>query len=315
MKFVIVSPPKNPKSAGCMFLYKFAEEIIKTGHDAVRVIFAQNKDGTPYISCDEKDFILLEIDTLEKIFDPSDTIIIHGENLHHKFFDKFNVARFYLNKIGALKSIGVPRANEYKIAWNPGFVNDPDFVLRRPVTKKPLNETLQIDQTRLIDLTYIGKGILYNPNLSRLPGTLELTRSWPESDDEYLFLLSKTRFLFSYDVKTAVIEEAIFYGAVPVLMTHLPMANMEEIRNTYNTELVNCCLSSEDLKDLNANNIQEFFAEFSIHRKKFIAYLEKQEADYQNRLVELIKSVLERFSKTPERSQEHNFSNFADAAS
>ncbi|MDB2513452.1 hypothetical protein N9Y31_02955 [Alphaproteobacteria bacterium] len=304
MKFVIIAPPKNLKSAGCMFLYNFADEIRATGYEAVRIILAQNRNGDFFVSCDEKNFVPLEPDTLEKIVDPSESIVIHGENLHHKFFDKFNVARFYLNKIGSLRNIGVPRPNEYKIAWNPSFVDKPDFILRRPVTKKPEKEILQLNQSRLIDLTYVGKGHLYDANFGRLPSTLELTRDWPKNVDEYLYLLSKTRFLFTYDVKTAVVEEAVFYGAVPVIMTHLPMSNMEDVKGAYNVELKNCCLLFEEFEKLNADNVQEFFDNFYFHRKKFITYLEQQEIDYRERLVELIESILERFSMIPNEPME-----------
>lgn len=72
-------------------------------------------------------------------FDPKCSVVIHGENLHQKFFGKFNVARYYLNKIGALRNIGVPQQREYKIGWSTSYIDDPDFLLRRPIIKKPIS--------------------------------------------------------------------------------------------------------------------------------------------------------------------------------
>ena len=218
----------------------------------------------------------LATNTLEQYFDPKNDVIIHGENLHHKFFDKFNVARYYLNKIGALRNIGVPRDGEYKIAWQTSYVDAPDFVLRRPVIKKPINEVLELNQARLMDVTYIGKGALYEPNFKRLLGTFELTRSWPDDIDEYLLLLSKTRFLFTFDVQTSVIDEAIIYGAQPVLMTHKPMNNMGDLRAAYPHELFACCLTSEEFRRLTNENIEHNFNHFSSKRLEFISYLEQQ---------------------------------------
>lgn len=296
MKFIVIALPRNPKSAGSMVLYELADEIRNLGFEAARVLIAQNKDGHFFVSIDEKNFLPLTTDTLERYFDPENDVIIHGENLHHKFFDKFNVARYYLNKIGALRNIGVPKDGEYKIAWQTSYVEAPDFVLRRPVIKTPINEALKLDQPRLVDVTYIGKGILYEPNLRRLPGTIELTRSWPDDIDEYLLLLSKTRFLFTYDVQTSVVEEAIMYGAQPVLMTHMPMNNMKEVRSAHPYELSECYLSSEEFSKLTDKNIDQNFSHFCLKRKQFISYLEMQKSDYNEKLKVLLGSIQERFN-------------------
>ena len=90
MTIIVIAPPKNPKSAGSMVLYKLAEEISNLGYEAARITLAQRKDGLFFISADEKNYVPLEPDTLEKIINPQNSIIIHGENLHHKFFDKFS---------------------------------------------------------------------------------------------------------------------------------------------------------------------------------------------------------------------------------
>jgi hypothetical protein len=295
MEFIVIAPPKNQKSAGSMVLYELADEIRCLGYRATRIILAQNKDGLFFISIDETNFIPLETDTLEQLFDPINSVIIHGEILHHKYFDKFNVARYYLNKIGALINIGVPRKGEYKIAWNENFVNDPDFILRRPVIKKPTKEVLQLDQPRWIDLTYVGKGKLYDASFCRLPGTLELTRNWPDDVDEYLLLLSKSRFLFTYDVQTAVIEEAIFYGVIPVLLTCMPMRSMDELRKIYSKELLECCLVFEDFEKIINDNSNNFFTQFYQNRQRFITCLDQQSINYQGQLNDLIRSIQLRF--------------------
>ena len=298
-KFIVIAPPKNPKSAGSMVLYELADEISNLGYEATKVLLGQDNKGHFYISVDEKNYMPLGEETLEHLFNPQNSLIIHGENLHHKYFDKFNVARYYLNRIGALRNIGVPREGEYKIAWNKNFVDDPDFIIRKPVIKKPVHETLRTNQPRLIDLTYVGKGHLYDSGLCRLPGTFELTRSWPNDDDEYLLLLSKTRFLFTFDVQTAVIEDAIYYGVIPVLMTHMPLKNMQELTKSYPKELAECCLSFEDFEKLTDENVDDFYTDFFQKRQHFIAYLNKHKTEYRGQLNELITSIQAKFNPVP----------------
>ena len=302
LKFIVISSSIQSKSAGSMVLYRLPEDIRSLGYQANRILLRQIHKEEFLISVDEKNFIPFQTKTLEQYFDPEDVILIHGENLHHKYFDNFNVARFYLNKIGALKNIGVPRQGEYKIAWNSGFVENSDFILRRPLVKQPKNEVLRLDQPRLIDLTYVGKGAIYDSRFSRLPGTIELTRTWPVDDDEYLLLLSKTRFLFTFDVQSAVVEEAIVYGVIPVLMTFQPMSSIDELFKIYNEELAKCCLTFEEYGQITDSNFEVFLNNFSRNRQKFISYLDLQRADYPNKLLHLLTSLQKRFDLMPTSS-------------
>ena len=83
------------------------------------------------------------------------------------------------------------------------------------------------NSARCLDLTYIGKGANHRSDLKRLPQTLLLSRDWPNNDDEYLFLLSKTKHLFTYDPVSQVIHDAIAMGARPVLMTKSPLSSAQ----------------------------------------------------------------------------------------
>ena len=132
------------------------------------------------------------------------------------------------------------------------------------------------------------------------PGTIELTRVWPNDVDEYLLLLSKARFLFTYDVTTTVIEEAIFYGVIPVLMTHLPMKSMSELNEFFPSDMAECCLSSEEFEKLNSENIESFFDYFFQKRQSFLGYLEKHDTEYKFQLDALISDISEKFELTPQ---------------
>jgi hypothetical protein len=295
MNFIVIAPPKNPKSAGSMVLYELADELSLAGFKARRVLLTQNGPENFFISLDGQTYLPLLIDTLERHFNPADTVIIHGENLHHKYFDKFNVARYYLNKIGALRNVGVPRQGEFKIAWVTPYVDDPDFLLRRPVIKKPINEPLRLDQPRSIDLTYIGKGQLYDPGLCRLPQTIELTRIWPDNVDEYIYLLSRARFIFSFDVFSSVIEEAIFYGAAPVIVNCHPFEDFKAWGKTAHKTVFNCCCDLSEFEKITDNNIEEYFKKFFAARRDMIEMLNEMEREYRSNLKQLVKAIGKHF--------------------
>ena len=295
MNFIVVAPPKNEKSAGSMVLYELADELMAVGFNARRVLLTQDKSGKFYISLDGQSYFPLFIDTFEKHFDPEHTIIIHGENLHHKFFDNFNVARYYLNKIGALRNIGVPRKGEFKISWEPCYVEAPDFLLRKNVIKKPINEQFRLDQPRSIDLTYVGKRHIDTPGLGRLPHTLELTRTWPEKTDEYIYLLSKTRFVFTFDVLSSVIEDAIIYGAAPVILDCKPFKDYHSWGETALKSVFDCCCDISEFEKISDNNLDEYFKNFFDARLRLVNGLDKIEKEYQTNLKRLVKEMRDYF--------------------
>ena len=86
MKFIVIALPRNPKSAGSMVLYELADEIRNLGFEAARVLIAQNKDGHFFVSIDEKNFLPLTTDTLERYFDPENDVIIHAEKSASQIF-------------------------------------------------------------------------------------------------------------------------------------------------------------------------------------------------------------------------------------
>ena len=288
LSFVIISPIKNLKSAGSKFLYELSDDISRLGMRASRVVIGQ-KDNIFYISLDEENFIELKENTLNQFFDAENTVIIHGENLHHKYFDDFQVARFYLNRIGAMKNLGVPRDGEFKIAWDKIFVKGSDFILNKPMYKIPSHEVINFEQPRSLDLTYLGKATS-NGTIKRLPGTIELTRNWPSDNDEYLFLLSRTRFLFSFDPVTAVLQDAIRYGALPVLMTHHPLQDWKEVEELC-SYWFDCVLPITEFNKINSENIERLVHDFKINREKVLKLSENKLKEYESNLQNLIENI------------------------
>ena len=239
--YVIFLPPFTEKSAGIVCLWRLAETIEKIGNSVIRIIctihnrnFLISFDGSEWIPCGEDTIP----ETISPLFQP---VIIHGENLDCRYFAGLRVARYYLNKMGALVNKGSAADGEYKIAYDAAFCDNFDFLLPQYTGKISLIEAKHMEiNPRSMDLTYIGKGHLYLQNMPVMKGSVSFTREWPVSTDEYLTLLKNTRYLYSYDTTTSVLSDAILMGAVPFVMTLAPWGETEfkKINERFNVPYV-----------------------------------------------------------------------------
>lgn len=275
-EYVVMTPPPVRGSAGIRFLNELTDDIRATGRKVHRIYSLTTNAGL-LAGTDIKEFYKCEPDLIRHFAgNPEKLIVIHGENQDCKYFMGLNVARYYLNRIGAMQKVGIPRDGEFKIAWVPEFCGNPDFILRNSMLRYPIDaaEHISLDN-RQIDLTYVGKATFKMSGVGRLPATLELKRDWPNNDDEYFYLLKNTRRLYTYDTVTSVVDDAITLGALPVSMTERIthpavqgcVAHIEDdidevmkgyaaarlryldaearIKNAYKADLEQCCVAME----------------------------------------------------------------------
>jgi len=231
--YIILTPPPNPKSAGITYFNNLGGYLRSIGKKAINIfhiepsqnVFIWDSNEVPahnhWTQPWQGSWVPWSEEAITRTFSDFSLILIHGENKHYKFFQNMNVVRYYLAGIGQLQKKGVPREGEYKLAWDAMYCENPDSILRKSTFRGDLSvaEALPVGN-RDFDLTYIGKGHLWYPSTPRLDHTIELTRTWPANDDEYFYLLSKTRFLFTYDHITSVVEDAVIFGAYPIFLRH-----------------------------------------------------------------------------------------------
>ncbi len=250
--YVILTPPPNPKSAGITYLNDLGSYLRKIGKESVNIyhiepqgnLYLWSSESLPkqnhWIDPWQGGWIPWSPGIFKRTFGGRQFIVIHGENKHFKWFEDLNVVRYYLAGINDLQKKGVAREGEYKLAWDEMYCKNPDFILCKPTFRKSLDSVLAINtHGRSIDLTYVGKAWIHNSNTPRLNNTIELTRTWPENDDEYFYLLSKTRFIFTYDSITSVVSDAILMGAFPVFMD-LSKRNNKDWHDSINKKLSGC---------------------------------------------------------------------------
>jgi hypothetical protein len=199
MKFIVTAPPYNPKSAGCIMLYLLCDELKGLGYDAE----------------------IMQFDKPKKIDDKS--IVIYPEVIEGNPLEAKNVVRYYLNREGFASGNRVNASpNDFILSFDKLYYSNPHAFLRY----ENINPHFYFDGAkptleRSLDCTYFGKGIMYSNECKVIEGTIEITRTAPAEKQGLADLLRQTRFLFTYDVCTALNSEAIICGAIVVpLMFH-----------------------------------------------------------------------------------------------
>lgn len=282
-----MTPPLQRGSAGIRFLNRLTDDIRATGRTAHRIYSVTTTVGLG-VSLDCVTWYKSEPDAIRHFAgNPERCIVIHGENQDCANFMGMNVARYYLNRIGALRKVGIPREGEFKIAWDEMFCDDPDFILRTSTLRFPLDEAASLSLVgRNLNLTYIGKGIIDNSNIVRLPNTLQLRRNWPDNDDEYFYLLKNARYLYTYDLVSSVVDDSITMGVLPIAMT----GAKEQIQKA--KDLTFGCVASVD------DDLEQAVEDFISMRPQYLKYQAELVAQYKHNLEECCLRMEQFFGET-----------------
>ena len=200
-----------------------------------------------------------------------------------------NFCRYHLNRMGNLVNKGSIGPNEYHIAFLDFFYPNAHFNLILHNIKIDLDEARGLQLAgRNVNLTYFGKAHLYHEKLEPVQGSMVLTRTWPETNEEYQALMKRTRFVFCYDSLTSVINDAILLGAMPVILSHLPFSRDEYIAQ---------------FKDLPAylpyegQNLEEFVSTFPTRRQKFLDDEISLRDSYPHRVQTMCADIVNFFTK------------------
>ena len=116
----------------------------------------------------------------------------------------------------------------FTIAFSELFISKYDYLLFKSFISEWMHsrDTLHWSQRKL-SLTYIGKGHEYI-ECSVVPGTVLIERDWPRDKRQLAALLRNCKYFFSWDTISAINNEAVLCGAVPVLMHELQMTRAEQ---------------------------------------------------------------------------------------
>ena len=184
MRYIIVSPVYNRKSAGVKVLYELQKWLIKFGKEAIILNF-----NAPYPINDDDIVVYPEIVT--------------GNPLNAK-----RVVRYILNEPGKLGGDKEYDKDEILVAYDGElgrFSNN--IVLRMPCVEDFFTNT---HCERVIDCFWVGKG-KFTPHPA-VKNAIEITYAWPVKRKELAELLNRTKTFYTYDDRTALTLEAALCG-------------------------------------------------------------------------------------------------------
>ena len=229
--FIVFTPKRWSGSAGIYALHSLGNNLLAIGCD-VYFYFYDLLDHSPTNHQNEEMYFYedhVENKTAWKraagklpLID--DSIVIYPEVIPDNPLNAKKVVRYVMNYPEKNMHPMRPGENDFFLAyWKEYYPARYHFEL--PILyfdKELLNNRsgIQFNQ-RSLDATYIGKGVKL-PGSFFLPGTLPIHRDTPSTKRELYSLLGKTRFLYSWDPLTAILFEALFCGAVPVIIRTQP---------------------------------------------------------------------------------------------
>lgn len=216
---MILAPPYNEKSAGIVALHQLYDAL-KLVDLASRLIVYKGIGNQFVVEIPDRGFI--EPEVLKEVFPNS--IFIVPEVLCGSRLKNLRVARYYLNWSGAIAPANANIDEEFAIAFNPYFYPNYHFELPNFLGKIPIPESFESTRktTRPINITYFGKSAKnYKENFA-LPGSILVTRTWPESRDQYLEILGLSEYFFTFDFNSSTNLDAQLLGVKVVILDFSP---------------------------------------------------------------------------------------------
>lgn len=233
-KIFIVAPPYSEKSAGIVALHELCDSLNGKGYDAYIILLIIDGSNSKLILEDNPKFFnhslqrksIRKLD-IKNIIELNNEIVIYPEIISGNPLGFKYVARYFLNSEGTISGNRTNQKNsDYIISWDERFHPKANFILNKyPHSNLIKNGNLK-NEKRTLDLTFIGKGSKFQ-NCFKIKDTLLLTTNYPETKEDYAYLLQNTRYIYMWDNVTSVQQDAILSGATIVLLCDLPISRYE----------------------------------------------------------------------------------------
>lgn len=227
-EFIVVTPPYFKGSAGNTLMHDLCHQLCVNGYKA-HIIFV-NTLADPWVYFYEKSSQGYNPDLLHtEIADENHTeqiqrviksgIVIYPELITGNPLKANNVVRYFLNFDGAISgSKSEYDESDYIITFSKIFKEDYNDLLCKPITNPSFNsDGCRPYAERTLDITYIGKGASFC-DCYVIDGSVEITRTWPQTKAELATLLKQTRYFYSWDNISSTNLDALLCGAAVVLL-------------------------------------------------------------------------------------------------
>jgi hypothetical protein len=299
LKFIIAARPFNPKSQGCVLLHKLAHTLNKVGHEAAILFFSGHGSATQWYWATDPTYYCVEY--INIAFSSAsaftrfkeDAVMIYPEVITGNPLGGNYVVRYMLNREGFIKS-GVPMNSSHRdfiLTHSYNYHKNPHFHLFNYNGSEFFNcNGTEEFYRRQVDLTYIGKGSKYT-NCSLINGTQEVTRDWPKTKLELANLFKQTRYIYTWDVATATVMDAILCGVFPIYMTYAPFSK-DEVYNLIDLEIrIPEVTYLESLSPLSIYKLKEMADFIGMTTKK----IQESESNWEKNVYKFSLQLIEHF--------------------
>jgi GT2 family glycosyltransferase/Tfp pilus assembly protein PilF len=186
MRYLIVAPSYDTKSAGIKVLYELQKWLVRFGKDA-----QIHNWELPCIVSD-------------------DDIVVYPEIIAGNPYNAKRVVRYILNEPGYLGGDKQYDKDDILFAYDGSlaqFTNNSNNVLRMPCIEEFFVNT---HCERVTDCYWVGKG--KDTNHPAVKDAVEITYTWPVKRRELAALFNRTKTFYTYDDRTALTLEASLCG-------------------------------------------------------------------------------------------------------
>jgi hypothetical protein len=227
-KIIVVAPPFNPTSAGCVVLHELCDALNQIGHECHIVInvgdqfIPTNEDQ--YFSTDSKRVLFGDnpISECEQII--NEGIVVYPEVIIGNPLNAANVVRYVLYFDGAHMQQKMAHSdNDFIITYTNSYIEKYHDVLFFPIINNLFNEVNSPAKgARNFDVTYTDNRKEKN-NIYIIDNTIHINKQWPENKSQLANILKCTRYFYSWTDMSSTNVDALLCGAIPILIEPDPV--------------------------------------------------------------------------------------------
>ncbi len=208
----IIWAPEYDHSNGIRALYTLCNELQKKGYDAYMWVNGKHLPQFKYV------------DKITKKL-RENAIVVYPEVVSGNPLNIRNVVRWVLYKPGVIGGDTSYASNEIIFSWLKEYYNAPLLQVLH------LNHELFYEDPSVkkdIDSYFVYKGGQCR-SFPELNHAVKITYNWPEKREDLVNLLRRTKTLYSFDLHSALNDEALLCGAKVKLVTQDGFINHESI--------------------------------------------------------------------------------------
>jgi hypothetical protein len=212
-----------------------------------------------------------------------ESYVVYPEAILNNPLNAKRVIRYFLSKDGVQSGRKVNVGPDDFILAHSRVIHPNPHHVSYFAEVNPLfhNEGTYPAEHRQLDITYIGKGGLYGVT-QPIPGTIEITRTWPAKKEQLAMLLRNCRFFYTADACSAVNVEALACGAIPAFFHNGPWSN-EEI-DGFEPGVFPRLYEGIQAGD-------NFYAEFETARVGYLQRMREYLEDWDNNIAQMIEKA------------------------